>query len=86
MSLVTDASGETVMTVDTFSMDAELAPFLSGEVLIFDMRIDRPDVLITVIDEDGMLDWSARPRRCRSITSTAFRSRKGDDHRTGASR
>ena len=30
------------MTVETFSMDAELAPFLRGEFLIFDMRLVRP--------------------------------------------
>lgn len=32
--------GEPMMTVETFSMDVELAPFLSGEVRIFDMRIE----------------------------------------------
>ena len=30
--------GEPAITVETFSMDAELAPFLRGELLIFDMR------------------------------------------------
>ena len=52
--------GETAMTVETFSMDAELAPFLSGEVLIFDMRLVRPVVKVEV-DGDGGLDWAVRP-------------------------
>ncbi|MGY6708929.1 MAG: AsmA family protein [Rhizobiaceae bacterium] len=58
--LVTDQDGGTAMTVERFSMDAELAPFLSGEVLIFDMRLERPEVSVT-IDEDGVLDWAVRP-------------------------
>lgn len=48
------------MTVDTFSMDAELAPFLRGEVLIFDMRVVRPSVRVEV-DADGAVDWAMRP-------------------------
>src|SRR5690606_22397851 len=48
------------MTVDQFSMDAELAPFLRGEVLIFDMRLVRPRVTIAVAG-DGHVDWAARP-------------------------
>lgn len=48
------------MTVDEFSMDAELAPFLSGDVLIFDMRLVRPKATIN-IDADGKLDWMVRP-------------------------
>jgi len=47
------------MTVDKFSMDAELAPFLRGEVLIFDMRLDHPHVTVTV-GEDGAIDLAAR--------------------------
>ncbi len=49
-----------VLTVDRFSMDAELAPFLSGEVLIFDMRVTRPRGVVTV-GEDGAIDWALRP-------------------------
>lgn len=48
------------MTVEEFSMDAELAPFLSGEVLIFDMRLVRPEATIDVAD-DGTVDWALRP-------------------------
>jgi hypothetical protein len=47
------------MTVDKFSMDAELAPFLRGEVLIFDMRLDHPHVSVTV-EEDGTVDLASR--------------------------
>ncbi|MGC4023846.1 MAG: AsmA family protein [Mesorhizobium sp.] len=57
---VRDASGELAMTVDQFSMDAELAPFLSGDVLIFDMRLVRPKASIN-IDNDGKVDWVLRP-------------------------
>ncbi|WP_315923803.1 AsmA family protein [Mesorhizobium sp. SP-1A] len=52
--------GQPAMTVDTFSMDAELAPFLRGEVLIFDMRLERPKATIAVAD-DGTVDWAVRP-------------------------
>ncbi|MBK8457092.1 MAG: AsmA family protein [Phyllobacteriaceae bacterium] len=53
-------AGEPAMTAESFSMDAELAPFLSGNILIFDMRIDRPKVKI-VVAADGSVDWTARP-------------------------
>ncbi|TYR32401.1 AsmA protein [Mesorhizobium microcysteis] len=52
--------GETAMTVETFSMDAELAPFMQGDLHIFDMRLVRPDIRIGVGD-DGAVDWSMRP-------------------------
>src|SRR5690606_32321693 len=48
------------MTIEEFSMDAELAPFLRGELLIFDMRLVRPHAHIE-IDEDGRVDWTIRP-------------------------
>jgi len=48
------------MTIETFSMDAELAPFLSGEFKIFDMRMVRPSGVIA-IGEDGAVDWAMRP-------------------------
>lgn len=54
------APGQPAMTVETFSMDAELAPFLRGELLIFDMRIERPKAMISVA-EDGTIDWALRP-------------------------
>ena len=42
------------MTIGEFSMDAELAPFLRGEVLIFDMRIDRVR-LFASLSKEGQL-------------------------------
>ncbi|WP_394893535.1 AsmA family protein [Mesorhizobium sp. AaZ16] len=48
------------MTIETFSMDAELAPFLRGEFLIFDMRMVRPKATVEVA-EDGTVDWTVRP-------------------------
>ncbi|MER9939691.1 AsmA family protein [Mesorhizobium sp. M0088] len=53
-------NGQPAMTVETFSMDAELAPFLRGEVLIFDMRLVRPKATIDIAD-DGTVDWAMRP-------------------------
>ncbi len=38
-------------------MDAELAPFLSGEALIFDMRVVNPKVKLRLL-KDGTLDWT----------------------------
>ena len=52
--------GEPAMTVETFSMDSELAPFLRGEFLIFDMRLVRPVATIDVA-ADGTVDWAIRP-------------------------
>ncbi|PDQ17730.1 AsmA protein, partial [Mesorhizobium sanjuanii] len=54
------AGGQPAMTVETFSMDAELAPFLRGEVLIFDMRLVRPKATIDIA-QDGTVDWAMRP-------------------------
>lgn len=54
------SDGQPAMTVETFSMDAELAPFLRGEVLIFDMRLVRPRAAIDIA-ADGTVDWAVRP-------------------------
>lgn len=54
------ASGDNAMTVETFSMDAELAPLLHGEFLIYDMRLVRPKAVIDVA-ADGVVDWAIRP-------------------------
>ncbi len=51
--------GTPMMTVETFSMDAELLPFLSGDVKIVDMRLDRPKALVRV-DRNGTIDWTNR--------------------------
>ena len=52
--------GKPAMTVEEFSMDAELAPFMRGEFLIFDMRLVRPKMNVSV-DADGKVDWAMRP-------------------------
>lgn len=53
-------NGEPAMTIEKFSMDAELAPFMRGEFLIFDMRLVRPQATIYVA-ADGTVDWTIRP-------------------------
>jgi uncharacterized protein involved in outer membrane biogenesis len=53
--------GRPLVEVARFSMDAELAPFLSGEALIFDMRIEEPKARVKLF-QDGTLDW-ARGRK-----------------------
>jgi uncharacterized protein involved in outer membrane biogenesis len=51
-----DVDGQPLMQVARFSMDMELAPFLSGEARIFDMRIEEPKVRIRLL-KDGTLEW-----------------------------
>lgn len=58
---VGDPGVEPVMTIEKFSMDAELAPFLRGEILIFDMRLEKPAATVR-ISEGGVVDWAIRPR------------------------
>ena len=53
-------NGQPAMTVEEFSMDAELAPFIRGEFLIFDMRLVRPKMTVSV-DAAGKVDWAMRP-------------------------
>jgi hypothetical protein len=48
--------GKTLAHVARFSMDVELAPFLSGEARIFAMRVEQPNVRLRVLP-DGSLDW-----------------------------
>ena len=57
--VVVGDEAQPAMTISRFSMDAELAPFLSGEVLIFDMRVEAPKALVRVLD-DGRLDWALK--------------------------
>ena len=56
-----DINGDSMMTVENFSMDVELAPFLSGEVRIFDMRLERPSVTMRLMP-DGELEWALNAR------------------------
>ncbi len=51
--------GAPMMTAAAFAMDAELMPFLRGEVRIVDMRLDNPHVLIRV-NENGAIAWTQR--------------------------
>lgn len=59
---------EPSVTIRRFSMDAELAPILSGEALIFDMRVEEPKVRLKLLS-DGTLDW-ARGRKADIPTKT----------------
>jgi uncharacterized protein involved in outer membrane biogenesis len=52
-----EQDGTPIVQVEQFSMDAELAPFLSGEALIFDMRVVNPKVRLRLL-KDGTLDWT----------------------------
>ncbi|WP_102958982.1 AsmA family protein [Mangrovicella endophytica] len=45
-----------LMTIDRFRMDAELAPYLSGEIRIYSMTVERPRVRVPV-SEAGRVDW-----------------------------
>ncbi|WP_180215514.1 AsmA-like C-terminal region-containing protein [Neorhizobium sp. AL 9.2.2] len=51
-----DVDGQPLVQVAQFSMDMELAPFLSGEARIFDMRIDKPKVRFRIL-KDGTFEW-----------------------------
>jgi uncharacterized protein involved in outer membrane biogenesis len=52
-----DLDGTPLVQVERFSMDMELAPFLSGEARIFDMRLEHPKARIRLL-KDGRLDWT----------------------------
>jgi uncharacterized protein involved in outer membrane biogenesis len=51
-----DGKGGALVSAKSFSMETELAPFLSGEALIYNMRIDQPKVTLK-LGADGALDW-----------------------------
>lgn len=52
-----DDDGKPLVTAARFAMDMEIAPFLSGEARIFEMRIIEPKVHIA-LQKDGTLDWA----------------------------
>ncbi|WOC17020.1 AsmA family protein [Pseudochrobactrum sp. MP213Fo] len=54
--VVDGTEGQSALTMDKFSMDAELLPFLRGQILIFDMRMEQPH-LFAGLDEQGRLNW-----------------------------
>ena len=45
-----------LVTAGRFSLDAELSPFLRGEILIFDMRLEKPRIRLR-LDDNGLPDW-----------------------------
>ncbi|WP_395516004.1 AsmA family protein [Pseudorhizobium flavum] len=51
-----DRDGQPQLHAARFSMDMELAPFLSGEARIFDMRLEEPKARVRILP-DGTLDW-----------------------------
>lgn len=59
--VVGDDSADPVLTVRAFRMDAELAPYLSGEIRIFDMRLDGPALSLPV-EADGTIRWPVGAR------------------------
>ncbi|WP_114390857.1 AsmA family protein [Notoacmeibacter marinus] len=58
---VADDEGEPIFVAETFSLDAELGPLLSGEFRIFDMRMDSPLLMLTA-HRDGRIDWPFKLR------------------------
>jgi len=54
-----NAENEPMMTVERFSANVELLPFLSGEVRIVDMALDSP-VFNLEIDDAGKIAWTER--------------------------
>uniref|UniRef100_UPI002898D5AB AsmA family protein n=1 Tax=Rhizobium sp. TaxID=391 RepID=UPI002898D5AB len=46
-----DVDGKPLAQIASFSMDMELAPFLSGGARIFDMRIEDPTVRVRVLKD-----------------------------------
>ncbi|WP_279479327.1 AsmA-like C-terminal region-containing protein [Aureimonas sp. SK2] len=59
--VVGDDPTDPVLTVRAFRMDAELAPYLSGEIRIFDMRLDGPALSVPV-EGDGTIRWPVGSR------------------------
>ncbi|GAC1040678.1 AsmA family protein [Rhizobium sp. No.120] len=87
-----EADGTPLVQVAEFSMDAELAPFLSGEALIFDMRVSKPKVRLRLL-KDGTLDWmrGSRPEiPAKSVVLESVHVEDGDilfiDEQTGRTR
>ncbi len=58
LSVGKNADGSPLMTVDEFSLRAELFPFLSGEIRIVEMSMDGPHLNLQVA-ENGTIAWTA---------------------------
>ena len=48
--------GKPLLEIDHFRMDAELAPYLSGEILIYSMTLQSPTIRVPV-HKDGSIGW-----------------------------
>jgi len=75
-----DQDGQPQVSAARFSMDMELAPFLSGEARIFDMRIEDPKARVRVLP-DGTLDWMRGSRADIPLRTVVIE----DVHITGGS-
>ncbi|MBP0614946.1 AsmA family protein [Jiella sp. KSK16Y-1] len=51
---VEDDDGSSLMTIGRFRMDAELAPYLSGEIYIYSMTLDRPVMRLPLRSDDSV--------------------------------
>nr|WP_281354569.1 AsmA-like C-terminal region-containing protein [Aurantimonas aggregata] len=58
---VRSEAGAPLMTVDRFRMDAELAPYLSGEIFIYSMTLDRPQLRLPIRPDGGVDLVVAKP-------------------------
>ncbi|MCU0791243.1 MAG: hypothetical protein MUE79_09415 [Nitratireductor sp.] len=80
--------GTPMMTAASFTMDAELMPFLRGELKIVDMRLERPHALIRV-NENGVVAWTQRKEalveHVKVKLERCFRPIPGGCRRTGRS-
>ena len=74
-----DLDGTPLIQVAEFSMDMELAPFLSGEARVFDMRLVNPKARIRLL-KDGKLDWMRGSRPAIPARNVVLE----DVHITGA--
>ena len=59
---VLDDDGSSLMTIGRFRMDAELAPYLSGEIYIYSMTLDRPTVRLPLRADDSVRWVADNPR------------------------
>ena len=59
LSIGTNPDGTPMMTIGRFTLNAELMPFLSGEVKVVDLVLDDP-VINLQVSEDGKVAWTAR--------------------------
>jgi hypothetical protein len=53
--------GTPLMTVERFRMDAELAPYLSGEIFIYSMMLERPRIRLPIRPDGGIDMIVAKP-------------------------